>query len=125
MKNFEYKVINRKIGFFKFHKEATESDYQMAFSDFTTMVKIPAVDRFVVVVESEGAWNDMIEGLWLRTAELTEQYHIKKWGIVTPNSAIMKIALKRVVMQNNSYSNPTYDFYLSESESVIIAWIKV
>lgn len=123
-KNFEYKIFDGNIGYFRFFDTATEEDYMNAFEDFMLMINDPFVDRFIVAVEVKSKWNNTIEGLWLKTAELAEQYNIKKWGIVTPDSAIRKLTLKRVVKKNKFESNLNYEFHLASNENEVFEWIK-
>lgn len=115
--------IDKNIGYFKFTENAEAADFAAAFDDYHKMVTNPSVTRFVVVMETKN-WDNKIEQIWLDTAEMAEQYNIERWGIVSLDSAIHKMTLKRVVKRNNFFNNPKYDFKLSISESEVMAWVK-
>lgn len=121
-KKFVHSIDNH-IGYFKFMEDADASDFAAAFEDYHKMVTNPLVKRFVVVMETK-TWNNQIEEIWLNTAKMAEENDIERWGIVSPDSAIHKMTLKRVVKKNDFIENPNYDFKLSISESEIMDWIK-
>lgn len=63
-----------------------------------------------------------IKRIWRTTGELITKHGIKKWGVVTPDSTIRKMTLRRVISLGGK-ENRSYDILLSESESEILDWI--
>lgn len=120
--NYEYKIIDKNIGYFKFYENAEQKDFEAAFENYIGVVTNVNVNKLIVAVEMKGAWNKVIVNVWEKTAELAEIHDIKKWGIVTPGSALRKITLKRIVKSVNE--TPNYDYFLSDSEKEVLDWIK-
>ncbi len=123
-KKFIHAVIDGNIGYFKFYEEARQEDYEAAFEDYMRIVGQPATTKLVVAVEAKNEWNPIIENLWIKTGEMAEQFGIRKWGVVTPDSAIRKMTLSRVVKRKGFNNNPKYQFLLSGDESEVLDWIK-
>ena len=122
-KQFESRVIDRNIGYFRFYEGATQEDYQNAFEDYMKIVSDPKVTKLVVVNDKKGKWDQAIENIWIETGKMAERFGIKKWGVVTPDSAIREMTLKRVVKSGYT-KNPNYDFFLSRNEFEVLDWIK-
>ncbi len=121
-KQFEHRVIGSDTGYFRFYQDATEDDYMGAFDAYMSIVSDPAITKLVVVNDKKGKWDETIENAWIQTGKMADQFGIKKWGVVTPDSAIREMTLKRVVKQGFTES-PNYDFFLSRNEAEVLAWI--
>ena len=124
LKKYEHRIIDSNIGYFRFFEDACEEVYREAFDDYTKMVTDERITKLIVVNDRKGKWDQVIENTWVQTAKMAEQYGIKKWGIVTPDSAIREMTLKRVVKKGNYNNNPNYDFFLSRNESEVLDWIR-
>ena len=122
-RRFSCRTINGNTGYFHFLENASQEDFAAAFEDYLEIVTDVNVSRLMVAVDLNSDWNDSIENLWLKTAELAEQFEIRKWGIVSPDSEIWT-TLRRVVHRNNLLTHPKYEFLLSDNKSEVLNWLR-
>lgn len=124
LKEYDHKIIDSNICYFRFFTEATQDDYQSALEDCVRTLSMDSVTKLVVVNDVKGEWNTTIEDIWKETGRLSEAHGIKKWGVVVPDSAIRKMSLKRVVKAGGYDNNPAYDFFFSQDLEEVMQWIK-
>lgn len=121
IENYEHKVIDSSIGYFRFFENATAEEFQAGLNDLMKIVAYPEIEYLVVVNDQKTTWNDEAEVVWRTTGELLNKNNIKKWGVVTPESSIRKMTLKRVISLGGKRS---YDILLSENEDEILNWVR-
>ena len=123
-KNYESKIINGNISFWKFNQHTKEVDYEDAFESYVKTISMPNVKKLITIIEQKGDWNNTIETVWVKTAELAEEQNIEKWGIVTPDSIIWEMTLKRISQHGSATAKTNYEIKISKEEEEVLQWIQ-
>ncbi len=123
-KQYESKIIDGKIAYWRFFKHATVDAFAEAFEEFKEMVQGPRITSLLVAAEMHTAVDNSIQHFWLETSEMASQNGITKWGIVIPKELIMKkLAIQGLVRKGKS-GQVAYDYLISDNEQEVLAWLK-
>ena len=121
--NYEHKVIDASIGYFRFFKDSTWEDYQAGLDDLMKIISDPNTTSLVVRNDHDGKWDKKIEDIWIETGKMLDKYGIGKWGVVVSNSIIREMTMKRVLKQGKSLYQPKYEYFIDKSEERVLNWI--
>lgn len=121
-KTYLSKTIDGNIAYWKFLKNATAESFKDAFEEFLALVSMKHINRLIVAVEMNDAWEPKIKDLWIKTGEVANQNGIKKWGVVT-ESHIKKLSVS-FLMKGANQATRDYEHYVSDSEEDVLDWIR-
>jgi len=119
---YESRIIDTKVAYWKFKEKATPQTFQEAFAEFNKMVHRPEVTSLVVCVEMENAWGREIQDIWLKTGEVADLAGITKWGIISPT--LYKKYVIRFLVKGGKEGNRRYQYLISDNEEKVITWAK-
>lgn len=123
IQHFEYEIVNDSIAYFKFYEGASADEFQAGLDELLKVVERPEIQQLMVVNESKSKWDEGAEEVWRNTGEIISKHKILKWGVVTPDSAIRTMTLRRVINLGGR-ANRSYDIMLSKDESAVMNWLK-
>ncbi len=123
VQNFKYEIVDSSIAYFKFYEGASAEEFQAGLDELMKVVALPEIQYLFVANESKRPWEKEAEAVWRNTGILITKHNIKKWGVVTPDSAIRKMTLNRIISLGG-VANRSYDIKLSESEEEVMNWLK-
>ena len=115
--DYESRIIDNKIAYWKFKESSTPETFQKAFEEFNEMVHSPQVTRLVVCVEMKNAWGMDIQDIWLKTGEIADMAGIKKWGIISPS--LIKKYVIRFLVKGGKDGTRKYQYLISDNEEEI------
>lgn len=118
----ESKIIDGKIAYFRFNKGAGPETFQETFPDFQAKVNSPAVDRMIVDVQMDDAWDKSIQDTWLQTGKVAADAGITRWGVVTAEPA--KRMTIEFLIKGGKERNRPYDTFVSEDLDEVLEWIQ-
>ncbi|NBB90361.1 MAG: hypothetical protein GVY23_04030 [Spirochaetes bacterium] len=118
----ESKIMDGNIAYFKFNKGAGAEDFQQLFPDFQTKVQDPSVDKMIVDVQMDDAWNKSIQEIWLQTGKVADDAGIKRWGVVTAEPG--KTMTINFLIKGGKERNRSYETYVSENLDDVLKWIR-
>ncbi|MEM9327117.1 MAG: hypothetical protein AAGA85_15725 [Bacteroidota bacterium] len=118
---YESKVIDQRIAYWKFKEEATGQTFASAFNEFLGMVGQPAITNLLVNVEMKNAWNRSIQDIWLKTGEVADHHGITKWAVVTSETG--KELTIRYLIKGGAGGKRRYAQMVTDDEAEAIDWL--
>ena len=118
---YESKVIDQQIAYWKFKENASSETFTQAFNEFVNMVQQPSITNLLVNVEMKDAWNRSIQDIWLKTGEIADQHGIMKWAVVTPETG--KELTIRHLIRGGGRGERQYAQMVTTDESEAIGWL--
>lgn len=122
-KNYEWEVLIGNTAFFHFKKGAQPEDYKAAFEPYQELVEKPYIKNLGVIVD-QYTWDDTIRQMWLKTAEMADQYNLEKWGVVTPGGFIWEKTIEFVIKKGNLAKGTSYKTQVLENKQALLDWIR-
>ncbi len=119
--HYESKVIQDKIAYWKFLKDATAETFMNAFVEFNSMITNPNINFLLVNVEMENAWGKEIQDLWIKTGNVLDQNSVAKWAVVTQEFS-KELTIKHLI-KGGGTATRSYDHLVAKTEEEAINWL--
>lgn len=117
---YESKIIDDHIAYWKFKIDATPTTFAEAFDEFNTMVRSPKISKLMVNVEMKNAWGRDIQEIWLKAGEIADTSGITKWTVVSQEKS-KQLTIRHLVKGGGAKRQ--YSYYITDNESSGFDWL--
>ena len=121
-KNYEVKVLEGHVGYFRFSEMEGLASYSEGYKRFMKLIQQTRVTSMIVhVTDLKQLWSKNNQQGWIDAGDNAEQSGIEKWGVICDNPG--KVLTIRHVVSGGKHKKRNYQSLVTISETDCLSWI--